>query len=87
MTINSLRRFPDLKARGIVRSWTQLERMIRLYGFPPGRMLTPNCRTWTDEEIDQYYRSRPVVGPPLRGVAKNKRGRPRKAATQPEAGA
>jgi hypothetical protein len=80
-----LNRYRDLKARGIVTSWVQLKRMIEFYGFPPGKMLTPNCRTWTDQEIDAYYASRPVTGPELRGIAKRRRAS--KAATQPETGA
>jgi predicted DNA-binding transcriptional regulator AlpA len=75
-------RFSDLKASQLVRSWPQLKRMVTEYGFPPGRMLTPNCRVWTSEEVDAYVASRPVEGPPLRGVAVpgRKRGRPRKDA-------
>jgi hypothetical protein len=51
MTIKWLR-FRDLKARGIVKSWPQLRRLIKQYGFPPGRMLSPNIRAWPDDEID-----------------------------------
>jgi hypothetical protein len=80
-------RFRDLKDRGLVKSWTQLQRMIRLYGFPPGRLLTPQIRTWTDEELDAYYASRPVESPAPRGMAARKRGRTAKAAAQPETGA
>jgi hypothetical protein len=74
-------RFSDLKARGIVKSWTQLKRLIELYGFPAGRMVSPNIRAWTDEEIDEYVESCPVEGPPPRGAAKQKHERKRKADT------
>ena len=45
-------RFADLKERGIVNSWPQLKRLQQLHGFPLGRMLSPNIRVWTKEEID-----------------------------------
>jgi hypothetical protein len=72
-------RFSDLQARNIVKSWAQLKRLIELYGFPSGRMISPNIRAWTDEEIDAYYASCPVEGPEPRGAAKEKRDRRRKA--------
>jgi len=72
-------RFRDLEARGIVASWTQLKRLIGKYEFPPGRMLSPNIRAWAEEEIDEWFKSRPVEGPPPRGAAKQKRDRRRKA--------
>jgi hypothetical protein len=81
-----LNRFRDLKANGVARSWPQLCRMIELYGFPPGRLLTPQIRVWTDEEIAGWLATRPIRSDAApRGVAKSKRGRPRKAAAQPEA--
>ena len=72
-------RFPDLRARNVVKSWTQLKRLIEEYGFPPGRMLSPNVRAWTEEEIDAYCASCPVEGPEPRGAAKRNRDRRRKA--------
>ena len=77
-------RFPDLVARGLVRSWPALRIKVRDQGFPPGRMLGPNTRAWTVEEIEAFEDSRPVAGPAPRGAARNPRGRPRKrAAEQP----
>jgi hypothetical protein len=72
-----LLRFRDLKERGIANSWAQLKRMIELYGFPPGRMLTPNVRTWDEEdEVNPWIESRPVDGgSPLRGAAKTRHAR------------
>jgi hypothetical protein len=74
----SLIRFRDLKARGIVNNWPSLKNLVEKAGFPPGRMLSSNCRTWTEEEVDEWYRNRPVEGPAPRGAAKQRRGRPRK---------
>jgi predicted DNA-binding transcriptional regulator AlpA len=69
-------RFRDLKARGIVKNWPTLKRRVEKDGFPPGRMTGPNERTWTEEEIDEWYASRPVEGPEPRGVAKTRTGNP-----------
>jgi predicted DNA-binding transcriptional regulator AlpA len=74
-------RFRDLKNRGLVKSWPQIKRLIEEYGFPPGRMLSPNVRAWTDEEVEQYENSRPVAGPELRGIAKINRDRKAGSAT------
>jgi predicted DNA-binding transcriptional regulator AlpA len=72
-------RFADLKARGIVKSWAMLRRRIERDDFPPGRMLGPNIRAWSeDDEINPWLKSRPTVGPAPRGAAKTRRGRPRK---------
>jgi hypothetical protein len=73
-------RYSDLKARGLVKNRAQLKNMIDNYGFPTGRMLSPNVRVWTDEEIDTYIDSRPVEA---KSVPKSK-GRPRKAGHQIE---
>jgi predicted DNA-binding transcriptional regulator AlpA len=68
-------RFADLKAAGIVASWPMLRRRIERDGFPPGRMLGPNTRAWSEAEIDAWLRSRPTAGPAPRGVAKARRRR------------
>jgi hypothetical protein len=57
----SLNRFRDLRAAGVVDNWQQLNRMITYEGFPPGRLLSPNVRTWTTEEINEWYASRPTA--------------------------
>ena len=49
-------RFSDLKARGLVNSRAQLKLMVELYGFPPGKMLTPNARVWVADEVDCVLR-------------------------------
>ena len=74
-------RFPDLKARGLVNSWPALTNKIRTQGFPPGRMLGPNTRAWSIEEIEGYEESRPIAGPSPRGAAKAAKGRPPRTAS------
>jgi predicted DNA-binding transcriptional regulator AlpA len=71
-------RFRDLKALGIVDSWAQLDNLVKKYGFPAGRMISPNARAWTEDEIDLWYASRPTDSPPPRGAAKVAKGRPPK---------
>jgi predicted DNA-binding transcriptional regulator AlpA len=57
-------RYPDLVARGIVRSRMTLKRMIDDQSFPPGVLLTPNCRAWTEEEVDEWLANRPTARKP-----------------------
>lgn len=54
-------RFADLKQAGIVSNWVTLRNWIENEGFPPGRLLGPNTRAWTDEEIAEYLNSRPAA--------------------------
>jgi hypothetical protein len=68
-----LLRFSDLRARNIVRTWPSLRRLIETANFPPGRMIGPNSRAWTQQEVADWLASRPVAGPPLRGGAKARR--------------
>jgi predicted DNA-binding transcriptional regulator AlpA len=53
-------RYCDLRDAGIVKSWQQLRRMIEQWGFPAGRLLSPNVRAWTPEEINTWHASRPT---------------------------
>jgi predicted DNA-binding transcriptional regulator AlpA len=53
-------RFRDLKARGIVDNRTTLQRWIQQQQFPPGRLLGPNVRAWSDREISVWLSSRPL---------------------------
>jgi hypothetical protein len=55
-----LLRFADLKARGIVQNWPTLLRWIACENFPPGKMLGPNTRAWTDAEVAAWLESRPA---------------------------
>jgi predicted DNA-binding transcriptional regulator AlpA len=54
-------RFADLKAAGIVRNRVTLARWQQLHGFPLGRLLGPNTRTWSPEEIQAWLASRPTL--------------------------
>lgn len=56
-------RFADLKARGIVRNWPTLQRWVRdpEIAFPPGRMIAPNTRAWTEIEVERWLASRPAA--------------------------
>ena len=68
-----LLRFRHLKERGIADSWPQLRRLMQHQGFPPGRLLGPQTRVWSEEEIDAWFAARPVkTTQPLRGSVKNK---------------
>jgi predicted DNA-binding transcriptional regulator AlpA len=54
-------RFRDLKTRGIVNNWTTLRRWIKEGRFPPGRLIGPNTRVWTEEEIERWIASCPTT--------------------------
>jgi hypothetical protein len=75
-----LLRFSDLKDRGVINNWPMLRRRIERDGFPPGRMIGPNSRAWTEDEVDAWINSRPTAGPAPRGAAKAKRERARRSA-------
>ena len=62
--MTSLLRFADLKSRGVVANWVTLRRWIDREGFPPGRMVGPNTRAWTEDEIETWLASRPIAGAP-----------------------
>jgi hypothetical protein len=57
-------RFRDLKARGIVNNWPTLQKRIEKFGFPPGRLIGPNARAWTEQEVENWIASRPVAKKP-----------------------
>jgi predicted DNA-binding transcriptional regulator AlpA len=82
--MTKLLRFRDLQQRGVVKSWPMLQRRVARDGFPRGRMLGPNSRAWTEDEIEKWLASRPVAGPAPRGVAKRRQGRPRKTVSTTE---
>jgi hypothetical protein len=71
-------RFADLKDRRIVASWAQLRNLINKYEFPAGRMLGPNTRAWTEDEVQGWLDSRPTA-PKRAPIVHGRRGRPRKA--------
>ena len=51
-----LLRFKHLKELGIVDNRVTLSRRIKEHGFPPGFLLGPNSRAWTQEEIEAYLK-------------------------------
>ena len=51
-------RFADLVERGIVNNRTTLSRWIKNYGFPPGVLIGPNTRAWTDDEIEAWQEAK-----------------------------
>lgn len=53
-------KYPKLVARGLVNNRTTLRNRIRAGTFPPGRLLGPNDRVWTDEELDEHAANCPV---------------------------
>jgi predicted DNA-binding transcriptional regulator AlpA len=55
----TLLRFSDLKKRGIISNWPTLHRWIKFEGFPPGMLLGPNSRAWTDDEVAEWIAKRP----------------------------
>jgi hypothetical protein len=74
--MDALLRYRDLFDRQIVRNRVQLRRLQEHHGFPRGRLLSPNTRTWTETEIANWYASRPVDEPgALRGAARIKHAR------------
>jgi hypothetical protein len=58
-------RFADLRDRGIINSWPMLRRRIERDGFPAGRMLGPNTRAWSEEEVERWLASRPTAKKPV----------------------
>jgi hypothetical protein len=70
-------RYRHLVDRGLFKNRQELRRLQDRQGFPLGRLLGPNTRIWTEEEIETYIASRPVMMPPhdLRGAAKIKHER------------
>jgi hypothetical protein len=53
-------RYPDLQRRGIVNNRFTLRNWIKHRGFPPGRLIGPNTRAWSLEEVEAWIASRPV---------------------------
>ena len=53
-------RFSDLKDAGIVNNRATLDRWTKDHGFPPGVLLGPNSRDWTEANILDWLGSRPV---------------------------
>jgi hypothetical protein len=58
-----LLRFSDLVDRQIVRNRATLGRWQRNHGFPPGALIAPNTRVWTETEIAAWLSARGVECP------------------------
>jgi predicted DNA-binding transcriptional regulator AlpA len=56
-----LLRYRHLKERHVVENWAQLQRLIKQQGFPAGRLLGPNTRVWTEDEVVDWVSTRPVT--------------------------
>jgi predicted DNA-binding transcriptional regulator AlpA len=56
--IPRLLRYKDLKELGIVRNHTTLDRWIKAGHFPPGILIGPNTRAWTEESIAKWLAAR-----------------------------
>ena len=71
---SKLLRFRDLKEIGLVKNWPTLKRRIKNQGFPPGRLLGPATRVWTENEVELWFVSRPEhreYPPPENATAAN----------------
>jgi len=56
-------RFADLKARGVVRNWTTLARLVREQGFPAGTRVGAQTRAWEEAEVEAWLESRRIAAP------------------------
>ena len=75
----------DLAERKISSSSRQTKYLQEHHGFPLGRMLSPQIRGWTEQEITEWLASRPVKSPCNIPASKRPRGRPRKSQLTPQA--
>jgi predicted DNA-binding transcriptional regulator AlpA len=62
--MNRWLRYWELKQEKGVGSRMTLKRLIDLHGFPPGVMITPNARAWSEAEVDAWIAARPVARKP-----------------------
>jgi hypothetical protein len=53
-------RFRDIKNAGIAGSWTQLNRLIDVDGFPAGFLLSQNVRAWRLADVTAWLANRPI---------------------------
>jgi hypothetical protein len=60
-------RFADLKARGVVRNWTTLARLVREQGFPAGTRVGAQTRAWEKAEVEAWLESRRITAPTRSG--------------------
>ena len=53
-----LLRFKHLKERRVVNNRATLGRWIKNQGFPPGFLLGPNSRAWTEDSVNAWLANR-----------------------------
>jgi predicted DNA-binding transcriptional regulator AlpA len=58
-------RYADLEDRRIVNSRANLSNWIKKYGFPPGQLIGPNSRVWTEVEVEAWLSARPTALKPV----------------------
>jgi predicted DNA-binding transcriptional regulator AlpA len=68
----------DLREKRISSGKAQTDYLIKHHGFPPGRMLSPQIRGWTESEIGDWLATRPLKAHCNIPAEKRGRGRPRK---------
>jgi predicted DNA-binding transcriptional regulator AlpA len=72
-----------LVRQGVFNSRMTLWRAIRDHGFPPGILITPNRRAWTEDEVDTWIASRPTAPKPAINKAKRPGNGRRKEVVHP----
>jgi hypothetical protein len=68
-----LLKYSDLFEMGVFGSRMSLKRGIDEQSFPPGKLVTPNARRWTEEEVLEWLANRPVArkdAPPRKSAAR-----------------
>ena len=73
MALPNYIRFKTLQAKGIAESWAFLRNLIENYGFPPGKLLSPQIRIWAEDEVGAWVETRPVAPAEPRGIAASRR--------------
>jgi hypothetical protein len=85
--MDPLLRYKDLKRLNLINNRATLQNRIRHHGFPQGRLLGPNTRVWTMDEIQAYLASRPTAPRPqdLKHLEGKRTGRRKEAAQRTDA--
>jgi hypothetical protein len=52
--MDTLWRFSELKEKRIINSRMTLKRAVDSGRLAPGRLITPNCRVWTEAEVRAF---------------------------------
>jgi predicted DNA-binding transcriptional regulator AlpA len=60
--LNPILRYNDLKRSGVVNNRATLYRWIKYHGFPPGVLIGPNSRAWSEKDVLDWLDSRPSTG-------------------------